>query len=274
MARPLEFSGSTVDKAAAAASKKLNVPQEKLKYKVLSYGSSGIFGLVGAKKAKIKVDLPSEPAGKKKKSAVARIKERLKGHSRQKDGPAESNRNGAKRSEKLAAGSGSDPNGAAEKNELVQIGYRLLNRITETVAGNAEIHTEVQSDRLIYRIESTEAAVLIGKRGQTLEAIQYLTEKVINKNSDKRMSVLVDVEGYLEKRQQNLASLASRMAEKAVRTSKPVTIGQMSAYERRIVHLTLKGDHRVRTQSRGDGYLRKLIIFPAKKGNKKKGDRS
>jgi len=257
-----------VEKAAAAACRRLNVPQEELKYKVLSYGSSGIFGLVGAKKAKIKVSLPSEPSTKKTKSAVARLKDRLKGRNNKKAVPPEED--GLK--EKADESTGSEPKAGAREEELVQIGYELLDRIAGTIAGNAKIETDVLPDRLTYRIESPDAAVLIGKRGQTLEALQYLTEKVINKNSDKRMNVLVDVEGYLEKRQQNLQSLAGRMAEKAFRTNKPVTIGQMSAYERRIVHLALKEDHRVRTQSRGDGHVRKLVIFPAKKANKKKGE--
>ena len=90
---------------------------------------------------------------------------------------------------------------------------------------------------------------------------------VVNRHRCKRLHVQVDVEGYLEKRQASLQSLASRMAEKASRTKKPVTIGQMSSYERRIVHLALKEDSRVRTQSKGDGYLRKLVIFPVRKSN-------
>jgi spoIIIJ-associated protein len=77
--------------------------------------------------------------------------------------------------------------------------------------------------------------------------------------------VLVDVEGYLKTRKNNLQKLATKMAEKAKRTQKPVTIGQMNAYDRRTVHLHLKSNNAVRTQSVGDGYYRKLIVFPKKR---------
>lgn len=75
---------------------------------------------------------------------------------------------------------------------------------------------------------------------------------------------MVDVEGYLEKRKINLQQMASRMAEKAKKIRKPVTIGQMNAHDRRIVHIHLKDEDGVRTQSIGDGYYRKLMIFPKK----------
>jgi spoIIIJ-associated protein len=89
---------------------------------------------------------------------------------------------------------------------------------------------------------------------------------MINKKSTNRIRVLVDVEGYLDKRKNNLQQIASRMAEKAKRTKKPVTIGQMNSHDRRIVHIHLKDESGVRTQSIGEGYYRKLMIFPKKQG--------
>ena len=126
-------------------------------------------------------------------------------------------------------------------------------------------------DKLLFSISGGDSGVLIGKRGQTLEAIQYLLEKMINKKSTNRVRVLVDVEGYLDKRKNNLQQMASRMAEKAKRTKKPVTIGQMNAHDRRIVHIHLKDESGVRTQSLGEGYYRKLMIFPKKQaGNRRR----
>ena len=93
---------------------------------------------------------------------------------------------------------------------------------------------------------------------------------MINKKSTNRVRVLVDVEGYLEKRKNNLKQMASRMGEKAKRTKKPVTIGQMNAHDRRIVHIHLKDEKGIRTQSIGDGYYRKLMIFPKKQGGSKR----
>ena len=113
------------------------------------------------------------------------------------------------------------------------------------------------------------SAVLIGKRGQTLEAIQYIVEKIVNKNRKGRVSIHIDVEGYLEKRRISLQRLAVKMAEKVKRTGKSVAIGQMNAYDRRIVHIALQDDNTVRTQSKGEGFLKKLIIFPRKNSSRK-----
>ncbi len=112
--------------------------------------------------------------------------------------------------------------------------------------------------------------MLIGKRGQTLDAIQFIVEKIINKRQHKRVRIQVDVGGYLEKRKANLKELASRTAEKVCKSGKPCSIGMMNAHDRRIVHLTLKNDKRIRTQSIGNGSLRKLMIFPKKSVLKKK----
>ena len=122
---------------------------------------------------------------------------------------------------------------------------------------------------LLFSVKGRDAAILIGKRGQTLEAIQSLIEKIVNKHNGNngKIHVQVDVEGYLQTRQENLEKLAHKLAAKSKRIGKPIALSQMSAYERRIIHLVLKNDPGVRTKSRGEGYLRKLVIFPKKKLN-------
>lgn len=100
--------------------------------------------------------------------------------------------------------------------------------------------------------------------------MQYLVEKIINKHSEQRIRIQIDIEGYLKKRQNNLKGLAERLAEKAKRSGKPITIGQMNAHDRRIVHIALRDDNGVRTQSVGDGFLKNLLIFPRKKYPQKK----
>ena len=94
--------------------------------------------------------------------------------------------------------------------------------------------------------------------------MQYLVEKIINKQCSGRTRVQVDVENYMEDRKEKLQGLALRLAEKVKRSGKPVTIGQMTGHDRRIVHLTLKDDNKIRTQSMGEGFIRKLVIFPKK----------
>jgi spoIIIJ-associated protein len=152
--------------------------------------------------------------------------------------------------------------------EAVATGKEALRRIIDFITSGAEIHVEAGEDRILFNVEGGNAGVLIGKRGQTLEAIQYLVEKIVNRQSDTRIRIQIDVEGYLNNRRENLKNLARKLSEKAKSTGKPATIGQMNAHDRRIIHLTLKNDQGVRTQSIGDGFYRKLVIFPKKRRKK------
>jgi len=238
MSPNLEFEGKNIEKAINKACSKLKLSKEELKYKVISYGSTGMFGVVGSKKAKISVILPEEKEHKK---------------------TAE---------KQIDLGAGNEQKDPLITGDLIQAGENILRQIVNLITEEATIDTEKSSKKIVYRVSGGNSAVLIGKRGQTLEAIQYIVEKCINKQSQDRIRVQVDVNGYLKKRRTNLEGLAVRLAEKSKSNGKPVTVGQMNAYERRIVHMALKDDSSVRTQSMGNGSIRKLMIFP-KKNNRK-----
>ena len=247
MTKSYEFQGKNVEKALEKAIEELKIPAEKIKHEVLAYGSSGIFGLVGVKKALIKVFVEED---KKKTDRLKRVDAK----------PAE-NRLEKESTEVKTPESVPLPK---DDEELRASGILALQKIVDEITLGATVDLIPKREKLLFTISGGESGVLIGKRGQTLEAIQYLLEKMINKKSTNRVRVLVDVEGYLQKRKNNLQQMASRMAEKAIRTKKPVTIGQMNAHDRRIVHIHLKDESGVRTQSLGDGYYRKLMIFPKK----------
>jgi spoIIIJ-associated protein len=249
MSKYLEFNGKNVDQALEKASDELNLPAEKIKHEVLAYGSSGIFGLVGVKKAKIKVFIETE-------------KETTVDHKRVDAQSAD---------RAFIASHATETEEVTRYDEdLVASGMQGLQTIIDEITDGATVQLVPKKDKLFFSITGGDSGVLIGKRGQTLEAMQYLLEKIINKKSSNRIRVLVDVEGYLQKRKNNLKQMASRMAEKATRTKKPVTLGQMNAHDRRIVHIHLKDEKSVRTQSIGDGYYRKLMIFPKKQAKPKR----
>ncbi len=253
MSQFLEFEGKNMDQALEKASNELKTPVENLEYDVVSYGSSGIFGLVGAKKAKIRI--------KNKRIRAAEADTRSQAVDLVKDAFN-------LKEEKKAPVPEVEKSPAAPPVDLenaIEIGSDAIQRFADFITEGAKISPEVQEQRIVFKIEGGNSGLLIGKRGQTLEAIQYLTEKIVNKQNQQRVRVLVDVEGYLKTRKTNLQKMAAKMADKAKRTSKPVTIGQMNAYDRRTVHLHLKGNNAVRTQSVGEGYYRKLIIFPKKR---------
>eukprot|EP01156_Anaeramoeba_ignava_P011110 Anaeramoba_ignava/a482007_15.p2 GENE.a482007_15~~a482007_15.p2 ORF type:complete len:255 (-),score=43.57 a482007_15:89-853(-) len=246
MLKEIEFKGKSVEKALEKASDELNMPVNKIKHEVLTYGSTGIFGLVGVKKAKIKVFVEKEEK---------RVNKFIEEEEKSKD----ENKN-------LQYSEEESPQVADDN---LDYGKNALKSIVDAISDNAEIDAKKKGDKYLFEISGGDSGVLIGKRGQTLEAIQYLLEKMINKKSKNRLRVMVDIEGYLDKRKNNLKQMAQRMAEKAKRIKKPVTIGQMNAHDRRIVHIHLKDEQGIRTQSVGEGYYRKLMIFPKKQGNRR-----
>ena len=253
-----EFEEKNVDKAVKKACKELNVAQEEIRYDVLSYGSSGIFGLAGAKKARIRVTLPEKTQEAETESGIQ------KGNVNRE---AESSGAGLSETDRSFENRDSDDQqlNTLPENPL-DLGRAVLQHIVDCITSDAKISAEESSERILLNVAGGNPAVLIGKKGQTLEAIQSLVEKIVNKhhNDHDKIRVQVDVEGYLETRKTNLEKLAARLAEKSKRIRKPISLGQMSAYDRRIVHMALKEDPDVRTKSRGEGYMRKLIIFPRK----------
>ena len=257
MPSPMEFEARSIEKALKKAAQALGRPQEELKYEIVSYGSTGIFGLVGAKKARIRVTPPSkEKQSKNNKLEVQGVDEEA-----QKAPAAPAGEDGP------VAEAATDEGRRIDPAEALALGREALQTILEAITTDARIaQVEERSDgeEVVFKVEGGNAAVLIGKRGQTLDAIQYLVEKIVNRHSRKRLRLQVDIEGYLENRRRNLENLAQRLAQKAVKSGKPMTIGQLKPQERRMVHVALKADPHVRTQSVGEGLIRKLVIIPRK----------
>ena len=169
----------------------------------------------------------------------------------------------------------SDPEATSETDAdmgthaAMSVARDLAHEIFKTMGVEAELSEKTVSNQSWINVKVAEPGILIGKRGQTLEAIQYLADKVVSKQCGKGNRVIFDVEGYVESRKTELKDLAARLASKALKTGKPSTMTRMNAHDRRVVHMSLKKNRAVRTQSVGDGYYRKLIIFPKKKSTRK-----
>ncbi len=211
----LEFEERSVEDAIALACEKLKLPQEKLEIEILSKGSSGIFGIVGAKKAKIRVTTKKMPF-----EAVA------------------------------------------------QNAKDILSEILKHVDVPTVIESDVRENHICLNIISNGSGLLIGKRGKTLNSLQYLVNKILQRESGENVSVIVDTENYRSKRESSLVELAQELSEKVKKTRRPLTTGPMNAQDRRIIHLTLKEDSEVRTKSKGEGNLRRVVIYPVKRGRK------
>lgn len=265
MTADLEFEGKNVKDALNRASITLGLSIDNIRYDILSYGSTGLFGLVGAKKARIKIT--------HKKDTVTEVPKKGKRTNREIKAELLSALDSVSKNEDENVVRGDLPvqgkpfrwqpvPNAEITPEIILRCRSALDMIAGAISDDITIIDEHKNGRLVLNMLGGNSGALIGKRGRTLEAIQYLIEKIINKGRDDRVRIMVDVEGYLENRRNNLQQLANKMAEKAKKKGRPATIGQMNAHDRRIIHLALKDDDSVRTQSVGEGHFRKLVIFP------------
>ena len=266
-----DFEEKSVDKAVDRACSELGIRADQLKYDIISHGSSGIFGLVGTKKAVIRVVMPEGDDGEPSadfdpdedvpepedddKTASALVDEAF-GSSGQ--APAQASPEG-----QVSAVD------ADKRDEIAGWVQGFLDRIIALVSPDSAVTVDADSQVLRFEIKGGDSARLIGKKGQTLDAIHYLVEKGVYKQYGSTLPIEIDVEGYLEKRRSDLTSLASRLANKALQTGKPMVINRINAQDRRVVHLSLRDNREVRTQSVGSGDLRKLLIMPKKKSQAK-----
>jgi len=145
----------------------------------------------------------------------------------------------------------------------VNAAREFLAGLLERMNVSAEIETEIGEDQLVYmRMSGRRMGVVIGRRGQTLDAIQYLVNLVANKLPGPRARIVLDAEGYRDKRAETLRNLATRLAAKAKSERRKTVLEPMNALERRIVHLALADDAEVETRSEGEEPYRRVVILP------------
>lgn len=251
-----EFHGKTVEEAIQAGLAALGLKQNQVTIEVLSKGSRGLLGF-GAEDARVRItpiaatppSSPPSPAPAPSPSPVAP----------QPSAPAPE-------PQSLAAPlAPADTEAIAVAVELLQgmldrMGVRATVRVVERKS------TLEESDEvpIVLNIEGEDLGVLIGRRSETLGAIQYLLRLMVNHRLRRWVNVEVDVQGYKARREDQLRKLAVRMAEKAVSSGRAVTLEAMPARERRIVHIALRNYPGVTTQSFGEGEHRKVTIIPVK----------
>jgi spoIIIJ-associated protein len=205
-----EFEGKTTEEAIENASRELNMPVEELGIDVVEPGSAGIFGLVGGRKAKIKVTVKSGP----------------------------------------------------DMEDAVRLAEKTLRDILALIPAQASVTSDQSDGKINLHIEGDRSGLLIGRKGKTLDALQFIVNKIVNKAMDRRLNIVLDSENYRKRRRDSLTQLALKMGEKAKRIKKPVTTNPLNPHDRRIIHLALKDDEQVDTKSRGEGLLKKVVIIP------------
>ena len=257
--REVEVRGADVEKAIEAGLQKLGVNRSEVIVDVIDEGSRGLLG-IGSREAVVRLvtlvseEPPAPPKPKPQpapKTAVPTPKPAPKAEPKP-------TRPTSSTEEVIEAD-------AEEKAMAVEVVTTLLDKL----GVDAEITASVsEPDDLTGRkvnvldIEGDDLGALIGPRGETLNALQYLSRLMVGNQLQKRASFVVDVEGYRRRRQQALARLAERMAKKVVTRRRPVSLEPMPPHERRIIHMTLRENDEVYTQSSGEGKRRKVRILP------------
>ncbi|WP_312470738.1 RNA-binding cell elongation regulator Jag/EloR [Neobacillus sp.] len=142
---------------------------------------------------------------------------------------------------------------------------KFLTQVSEQMGAPAEIEIKRDGKQVHFVMTGEKIALLIGKRGQTLNSLQYLTQLVINRFSNQYLTVILDAEDYRNRRSETLIQLAHRLAQKAVKSGKDVTLEPMPSYERKVIHTALSEDKRIKTFSDGSEPHRFIVIAPVKR---------
>ncbi len=145
----------------------------------------------------------------------------------------------------------------------VEIARQLMSGLLRRMGIETEVEGSVRDGDICLEVKSDEEGILIGKHGRTLEAFQVLITRMVNKQAKRPVRIILDVAGYKKRRTDSLEKMAGRLAENVKTTGRPVTIGPFSAHDRRIIHITLKEDPAVKTESLGEGEWKKVRIVPA-----------
>jgi spoIIIJ-associated protein len=141
----------------------------------------------------------------------------------------------------------------------------FLENVFRTMGIDAKIDVIEEGENIRLDIKGKRLGLLIGKRGQTLDSLQYLTNLIANKNSEERQRFILDAENYRQRREETLRNLALRLADKVIRSGRKLSLEPMNAHERRIIHNVLQDVKEVVTHSEGEEPFRKIVITPVRK---------
>ena len=267
----IRVSAKTVDDAITEALIQLGVTSDRLEYEVIEKGSAGFLG-IGMKQAVIEARRKPEPKEEKVEEPV--VEEPVK---------AEPKKGETVQPQKAAAEKKADePQKAAfekavekevkeevkKETKLVEVQPQTIEAVEDFLKNTmkamdmeVELKTEIDQDgALCVDMSGEHMGILIGKRGQTLDSLQYLANRVANKHQEGYVRVKLDTENYRARREETLRHLAKNIAHKVKRNRRPVALEPMNPYERRIIHSALQSDPYVMTHSEGEEPFRKVVI--------------
>lgn len=199
----LQVSGKTVEEAVQIGLSRLGAREDQVKVTVLEQPSKGLFGLIGAKEARVELELLTDGVDE----AIA-----------------------------------------------------FLREVSEAMGLAVTVERTEEAEAVHLNVQGAELGLLIGRRGQTLDSLQYLVNIVANRHSNRHLRIVLDAEQFRERRRKTLEALADRMASRVVKTRKEVMLEPMTAQERKIIHTRLQGRTDVNTYSQGNEPNRRIVI--------------
>lgn len=262
MADTMEWTGRTVEAALEAAAADLGCAPASLEYTVLEQPSRGFLGLIGRKDARIRVRDIDGAAVAETKAAdpsadMAELETRLEEEveETQVDAPA-----------KAASAKAAKAKDAVSLLEQEQRARKFLEDVFAAMKIEVELQRSETEEGILFQIEGESLGILIGKHGQTLDALQYLTNLAANRGvAGERLHVQLDIEGYRARREETLTRLAGHLAEKACRIGQEIHLEPMNRHERKIIHMALQDSRKVSTYSAGDEPRRHVVIVPRRR---------
>jgi spoIIIJ-associated protein len=263
----VEAEGTTLDEAISNALRQLQVERDRVEIEVLAQPTKGFLG-IGGKKARIRATLrlPLSARASEPRTETSRPPLRTP------ESKAEPPRPRELRAE-VARETGARTNIPLSP-EMAEKVCSTLKEILHLMGTEPTLSVENRDEETVVnvtKIPNLPEGFLVGHRGQTLDALEYLVNRIVTKSDEIDAHVAIDVEGYRERRWKSLENLALRLGERAKRRRKPVTLSPMSPRDRRVIHLTLEGDPLVTTKSTGRGYFRQVCIVPEEGQRKEKG---
>ena len=281
--------GDSIESAVELALQDLKLTRDKVNVTVLEEPSKGFFG-IGSRLAKVRVEeievkkevKETKAEDNSLKNDVLKALEKFENESSveeknekpgNKEVAAKLNKNNRKNKKKNRPKKEFKIEGEKEQvsvkpdDLVVQEDHPVkdfLEKMIKEMGLELNVSVSANETSVYVDIEGKDTGSIIGKRGQTLDAVQYLSSLVVNKGEDEYIRVIVDAEGYRAKREDALEKLAYRLAEKVVKTGKSVRLEAMNPYERKIIHTTLQTVPAVRTKSEGSEPHRRVVIEPAK----------
>ncbi len=263
MIKSLEKSARTEEEAVNLALAELGLDRDDVSVEILTRSKSGFLG-IGACNAVVKVsyEVP-DPKPEKIEKAPAPKPENKASEKKAEQKPAkpaakQDNKPSQPKAEPAKAAAPVNPDEPAEYAAIRSFLSGLLEKMG--VKADIEIGPRADADGIDVKLSGNSMGAIIGRRGETLDAIQHLTNYAVNRGSDKRLHINVDAEGYRSKREESLVKLAEKMAEKAIKYKRSMALEPMNSYERHVIHSALQKYEGVTTASTGVEPNRRVVV--------------